>query len=95
MRELTLEEIGVDLDRVIRLMGGEEKILQHLGTDLNRAIRLMGGEEKVIRSLGTEKVLQHFSPDDILRYIGEDQVIALVRSLGREKVRQLLEASSE
>lgn len=56
MRELTLEEIGVDLNRVIRLFGGVEKIVQHLD---------------------------------------EEQRIFLIRSLGKEKVRQLLEWVSE
>jgi len=57
MRELTLEEIGVDLDRVIRLMGGEEKILQHLGVDLDRVMRLLGGLEKVLQYADEEQAM--------------------------------------
>jgi hypothetical protein len=50
MRELTLEEIGVDLDRVIRLLGGEEKVLQHL--DERRAMM------SLVRRLGKEQAHQ-------------------------------------
>jgi hypothetical protein len=50
MRELTLEEIGVDLDRVIRLLGGLEKVLQH--ADEEQAVTIL------VRKLGKEKVRQ-------------------------------------
>jgi len=67
MRELTLEEIGVDLDRVIRLMGGEEKVIRSLGTEKvlqhfspDDILRYIGEDQVIalVRSLGREKVRQ-------------------------------------
>jgi len=82
MRELTLEEIGVDLDRVIRLLGGEEKILQHLDLDLDRAIRLMGGEEKILQYLGDERTMEN-----MVRKLGREKV--------RQQVERILEKLSD
>ena len=55
MRELTLEDIGVDLDRVIRLLGGEEKILQQTMENMVRRL----GEEKVRQQM--EQILEKLS----------------------------------
>ena len=59
MRELTLEDIGVDLDRVIRLLGGPEKVMRHFEPE--EILQYLGEEgtmENMVRKLGREKVRQ-------------------------------------
>ncbi len=59
MRELTLEDIGVDLDRVIRLLGGEEKIIRSLGTE--KVLQHLDEEQAMAilaQKLGKEKAHQ-------------------------------------
>ncbi|HIE51713.1 MAG TPA: hypothetical protein EYP85_08120, partial [Armatimonadetes bacterium] len=58
MRQMTPEEIGVDLGGVIRMFG-EEKVMRALAEreSVTRMIRLFG-EEKVIQALGEERIVQ-------------------------------------
>jgi len=95
MRELTLEEIGVDMERVIRLIG-KEKVIQHLSPD--EILRHFSTDE-ILQHFSTDEILQHFSTDEILQRLDEEDeeqaMVSLVRRLGKDKARQLLEQISE
>ena len=81
MRELTLEEIGVDLDRVIRLLGGKEKVIRHF--ELEEILQYLGEErtEEILQYLGEERTMEN-----IVRKLGREKV--------RQQVERILEKVS-
>ena len=77
MRQMTPEEIGVEKERLLRLLRQEYS--------LEALVREMVGEdvEQMIRAIGMERMIQAAGPEQVIQ--------AVSQTWGRERIRELLE----
>ena len=92
MRGMSLEELELTPQTLINAMG-EEGVIRLL--DEMKIIQTLG-EERILRTIGEERILRTIGEERILRTIGEEKVLSnLIRLLGKERVREMLERIPE
>lgn len=94
MRQMTAEEIGLDMETVIRFLKfySDDKVKEGL--------RKLYGDEKIIQWIGEERALKTLTRKmgeeramkELTQIIGEERAVKeLVQMIGKERLRQIIE----
>ena len=81
MRQMTAEEIGLDMETVIRFLRfySDDKVIDGL--------RKLYGDEKIIQKIDEERALK-----ELTRKMGEERAVKeLAQTIGEKRLRQIVE----
>jgi hypothetical protein len=94
MRQMTAEEIGLDMETVVRFLRfySDDKVIDSL--------RKLYGDEKIIQEIGEEQALKESARKlgeeramkELTQMMGEERAVkGLMRTVGEERLRQIVE----